>query len=117
MSFSRDNYLDLLARYSQQPGAVEKIACEWLVENKISWKPWIPTSDEKNVIYIGGIFPISGSTYTGKGIVRGEELVPTSLMYQTQFSQMILCLLHHDNINNIWCGENFIMQFYKTVSS
>ncbi|PNF24218.1 hypothetical protein B7P43_G15826 [Cryptotermes secundus] len=74
MSFSRDNYLDLLARYSQQPGAVEKIACEWLVENKVSWKPWIPTSDEKNVIYIGGIFPISVSTYTAKGIVRAAEM-------------------------------------------
>jgi hypothetical protein len=73
MSFSRDNYIDLLARYNHNPGAVEKIACEWLVDNKESWKPWIPTSDEKNVIYIGGIFPISGSTYTAKGLVRGEE--------------------------------------------
>jgi hypothetical protein len=73
MSFSRDSYADLVARYNQQPGAVDKIACEWLVHNKESWKPWIPTSDEKNVLYIGGIFPITGSPYSGKGIVRGEE--------------------------------------------
>jgi hypothetical protein len=73
MSFSRDNYLDLLARYDQQPGAVDEIACEWLVHNKESWLPWIPTSDEKNVLYIGGIFPISGSSYIAKGIVRGED--------------------------------------------
>jgi hypothetical protein len=35
--------------------------------------PWIPTGDEKNVLYIGGIFPITGSTYIAKGIVRGEK--------------------------------------------
>ncbi|XP_021935929.1 receptor-type guanylate cyclase gcy-4-like isoform X2 [Zootermopsis nevadensis] len=74
MSFSRDNYYDLLARYNQQPGAVDKIACEWLVHNKESWLPWIPTSDEKNVLYIGGIFPISGSSYIAKGIVRAAEM-------------------------------------------
>jgi len=72
MFFSRDNYSDLLARYNQQPGAVNEIACEWLVHNRESWMHWIPTSKEKNVLYIGGIFPISGSTYIAKGIVRGE---------------------------------------------
>lgn len=74
MSFSRDNYSDLVARYNQQPGAVDKIACEWLVHNKESWMPWIPTGDEKNVLYIGGIFPITGSTYIAKGIVRAAEM-------------------------------------------
>jgi hypothetical protein len=73
MSFSRDSYSDLVARYNQQPGAVDKIACEWLVHNKEIWMPWIPTSDEKNVLYIGGIFPITGSPYSAKGIVRGEK--------------------------------------------
>ncbi|XP_069698476.1 uncharacterized protein [Periplaneta americana] len=79
MSFSREDYADLLSRYNAQPRSVDEIACEWLVHNEKSWMPWIPTSDEKNILYIGGIFPISGSTYIAKGIVRAAEMALESV--------------------------------------
>ena len=72
LSFSHENYVDLLQRYNKEPGSVDKIACDWLIDNEESWQFWIPTSDEKNDLVIGGIFPMSGSNYIAKGIVRGK---------------------------------------------
>ncbi|PSN54801.1 hypothetical protein C0J52_02008 [Blattella germanica] len=74
MSFSHQNYIDLLNGYEKENGAVDKAACDWLTYNSASWQQWIPTSDEKNVLLIGGIFPMSSSNYLAKGIVRAAQM-------------------------------------------
>ncbi|XP_055645042.1 uncharacterized protein LOC129780610 isoform X2 [Toxorhynchites rutilus septentrionalis] len=37
-----------------------QIACEWLKANELTWREWKPKGEEKEDIYIGGIFPLSG---------------------------------------------------------
>lgn len=50
---------------------VEDVACKWLQENKEVWESWEPKGGNGKIpLYIGGIFPISGS-YTERGIVIG----------------------------------------------
>jgi len=53
---------------------IASVACTWMKRNKPIWKTWKSGSEsEKTVLYIGGIFPISG-TYTEQGIVIAANM-------------------------------------------
>lgn len=52
---------------------VEKAACRWMRENKFVWESWEPKGGNGKVpLFIGGIFPITGS-YTARGILVGKK--------------------------------------------
>ncbi|XP_067007078.2 uncharacterized protein [Anabrus simplex] len=51
-----------------------RAACQWMRQNAKKWNRWVPTIDEKNILFVGGIFPLTGSAYTSKGIVRAAQM-------------------------------------------
>lgn len=61
--------LDLYERKSHMP--MKDIACEWMKQRHDIWRIWEQRSSGKAVIHIGGIFPITSSSYNGKGIALG----------------------------------------------
>ncbi|CAL8112812.1 unnamed protein product [Orchesella dallaii] len=53
---------------------VEHAACQWMKENKLVWESWEPKGGNgKTPLFIGGIFPISGS-YTARGILVAAQM-------------------------------------------
>ncbi|KAE8743927.1 NeuroparsinReceptor [Frankliniella occidentalis] len=75
VQFDHADYHNLVQR-SQEAGSLsdEKVACEWLRENKEKWKDWVWSNDNKDVLYIGGIFPLSGHIYSARGIVIAARM-------------------------------------------
>lgn len=83
MEFLLREYKNLLERFQEiqdhsnqvitedQSVIVKKVACDWLRDNKPTWQFWLPHNDDKQELYIGGIFPLTGSTYTAQSIVIG----------------------------------------------
>lgn len=72
--FSDDDYrflLNLYERYANM--TMEQIACEWMKQRKDVWKVWEERSPEKPIIHIGGIFPMTSSSYNGMGIASGAN--------------------------------------------
>ncbi|CAH0557671.1 unnamed protein product [Brassicogethes aeneus] len=76
--FRFDDYRDLLDRYeinkrTNGSKTIQDIACDWMRNDsnlwRESWSGW--KNKEKTEIYIGGIFPLNGSSYSGKGIAMG----------------------------------------------
>lgn len=75
--FSRDMYEDLITRRIRAPVNVsdEQIACDWLKNNlNYTLKEWKPNNDDKNTLYVGGIFPMSGNSYMAKSIVIAAKM-------------------------------------------
>ncbi|XP_050310160.1 retinal guanylyl cyclase 2-like isoform X2 [Anthonomus grandis grandis] len=70
--FNADTYQELLEMYEEQGRPVDKkaLACEWLRKNPNIWTKWRKTTVQAE-IYIGGIFPLSHSSYNGRGIING----------------------------------------------
>lgn len=82
LKFSDEDYSLLLEFYNKKADttSIEDVACTWILQNEASWKQWIPISDrEKNKIYIGGIFPLTGSSYTGTGILKGALMAKDAI--------------------------------------
>jgi hypothetical protein len=51
--------------------SVEQVACEWMRSTESTWENWKPKDGNGKIpLFIGGIFPISGS-YTAGGILVG----------------------------------------------
>ncbi|KAL1491180.1 hypothetical protein ABEB36_011819 [Hypothenemus hampei] len=63
--------LDLYERLHRTKSMAE-IACRWMRENRDTWYHW--KKSLQNDIYIGGIFPMTGSSYAGNAIARGSKL-------------------------------------------
>nr|XP_023022017.1 receptor-type guanylate cyclase gcy-18-like [Leptinotarsa decemlineata] len=70
---TEDDYLHLLRMYEKSEQSVPEIACTWMKENQQVWNSW-KHGTQKAVIYIGGIFPMSASSYNGGGIARGAMI-------------------------------------------
>ncbi|XP_066143378.1 uncharacterized protein [Euwallacea fornicatus] len=77
--FNAKQYSDMLKLYEDHKthNKIEEIACMWMRNNKHTWLTW--KQNQKNYIYIGGIFPMSGSSYAGKGIARGAMMAISAL--------------------------------------
>ena len=72
MQFDHADYQNLVQRSrAAGPNSDAEVACGWLLDNEQKWQDWVWSSDEKGVLYIGGIFPLTGSSYSAKAIVIG----------------------------------------------
>lgn len=70
--FSDEDYKFLLYLYEQNSNmTINQIACEWMKQRKDTWTVWEHRSPEKPIIHIGGIFPMTSSSYNGMGIALG----------------------------------------------
>lgn len=79
--FGEQDYEHLLTLYEQAKNQsdLRQIACDWIKDqNNSSWMMIQGFQgamvNDKVTIYIGGIFPISESTYNGPGVVQGAVL-------------------------------------------
>ncbi|KAF5297767.1 hypothetical protein FQR65_LT09941 [Abscondita terminalis] len=86
LKFSEEDYDYLFELYNRKSGSssIDDIACDWMRQKESSWVHWIPVSDrEKSYLYIGGIFPLTGSSYTGKGIMQGALMAKEAINRNT----------------------------------
>lgn len=69
--FTREMYEDLIDRRNRDSSMnEEEIACDWLRENlNYTLDAWMPNTADKNILYVGGIFPMSETFYSGKAIL------------------------------------------------
>jgi len=52
---------------------LEEAACNWVHENEAVWSEWLPELvSSKQMIYLGGLFPIAGPFRRQPGIVPGK---------------------------------------------
>lgn len=85
MSFTQDEYADLLQFYSNAKSLrpsirASKVACSWVKEHENIWKQWFPKNiSTRKKIYLGGLFPLSGPFWTQPGLVQSEY--PSSLYF------------------------------------
>lgn len=77
VKFTSAMYENLIDRYNVDSGKVDeaKIGCDWLADNlNYVLSKWIPNNADKNTLYVGGIFPMTGSFYTAKSIVIAASM-------------------------------------------
>lgn len=80
MSFTQDEYADLLQFYSNAKSLrpsirASKVACSWVKEHENIWKQWFPKNiSTRKKIYLGGLFPLSGPFWTQPGLVQSAEV-------------------------------------------
>lgn len=75
--FNREMYEDLITRRIRASTNVsdEQIACNWLKDNlNYTLTKWKPSNDDKNILYVGGIFPMSGNSYMAKSIMIAAKM-------------------------------------------
>lgn len=80
--FTGEMYEDLIVRYNNLIGSVdeEEIACGWLRDNlNYTLEFWMPNNDDKNILYVGGIFPMSETFYSGKAILIAANMAKMSI--------------------------------------
>ncbi|XP_076168527.1 uncharacterized protein LOC143147294 isoform X3 [Ptiloglossa arizonensis] len=81
-TFTDDMYEDLINRYNRYSGITdeEDIACGWLKDNlNYTLTSWMPNYSNKNLLYVGGIFPMSASFYSGKSIVVAATMAKEAI--------------------------------------
>lgn len=69
--FTGEMYEDLISRHNQLSGSLpeEEIACGWMKDNlNYTVNLWMPNIVDSNILYVGGIFPMSESFYSGHSI-------------------------------------------------
>lgn len=76
--FAQEEYTAMLRMYNgrqEERPLVEQVACDWMKLNTHVWSQWKPSDlTVKTELYIGGIFPITGSFYkSGRGMVPGKH--------------------------------------------
>lgn len=77
--FSDDDYRFLFNLYENNSQlSMKDIACKWMQQKQDVWKIWGRTT-EKAVIHIGGIFPMTSSSYNGRGIASGAILAKNAI--------------------------------------
>ncbi|XP_076270946.1 uncharacterized protein LOC143202875 isoform X1 [Rhynchophorus ferrugineus] len=77
--FETDEYERLLSLYEAKRyvNTPKEIACDFLYNNNKTWIKW--QKSPESYIYIGGIFPMSGSSYGGQGILQAALLAATAI--------------------------------------
>lgn len=81
-SFTAEMYEDLLDRYSRLSGTMseEEVACGWLRDNlDYTISEWKPHYSNKNLLYVGGIFPMSETFYSGKSILVAATMAKEAI--------------------------------------
>ena len=80
--FTRQMYEDLMNRYNNRSTSVdeEEVACGWLRDNlNYTLDVWMPSNADKNILYVGGIFPMSETFYSGKSILIAARMAKESI--------------------------------------
>ncbi|XP_011298958.1 uncharacterized protein [Fopius arisanus] len=75
-------YEDLIDRYNRLSGnqTEDDVACGWLRDNlNYTLEEWMPNSADKNTLYIGGIFPMSGINYRDKSILLAAKMAKEAI--------------------------------------
>lgn len=110
LKFSEEDFNLLLDLYNKKhiSSSASDIACEWMKLREQSWRRWIPYSNrEKYSIYIGGIFPITGSSYVGTGILQGALMARDAInANQSLLRDYDLSLL----VSNGQCKADMVMK-------
>jgi len=67
------NYNRLMTDDSDEVDYFEEAACNWVRDNEDLWSDWLPeVVSSKQMIYLGGLFPIDGPLWRQPGIVTGK---------------------------------------------
>ncbi|XP_076766818.1 uncharacterized protein LOC143433365 [Xylocopa sonorina] len=69
--FTGEMYEDLINRHNKFSKSMpeEEIACSWMKDNlNYTVNSWIPNIADKNILYVGGIFPMTEAFYSGTTI-------------------------------------------------
>lgn len=75
VQFDHGDYKYLVAHSQLEgPNSDSKVACDWLQAHNDKWEEWIWSDDDKGVLFIGGIFPLSGTSYSAKAIVIAARM-------------------------------------------
>ncbi|XP_068980549.1 uncharacterized protein [Bombus flavifrons] len=80
--FTREMYEDLIYRHNNFSETVheEQIACGWLKDNlNYTLKEWMPNTADKNILYVGGIFPMNEAFYSGKSILIAARMAKEAI--------------------------------------
>lgn len=80
--FTREMYEDLIYRHNNFSETVheEQIACGWLKDNlNYTLKEWMPNTADKNILYVGGIFPMNEAFYSGKSILIAARMAKKAI--------------------------------------
>lgn len=110
--FTGDMYEDLIDRHNKLSGTVDEddIACGWLKDNlNYTLTEWIPNNADKNTLFVGGIFPMSGTFYTAKSIVIAAKMAKESInVNNTLLRDYNLTLLASDG----QCKSDMVMKSF-----
>jgi len=110
--FSREMYEILITRRLQASMNVsdEQIACDWLKDNlKYVLTEWKPSNDDKNTLFVGGIFPMSGNSYMAKSIVIAAKMAKEVInVNNTLLRDYNLTLLANDG----QCKSDMVMKSF-----
>lgn len=75
LEFPPQQYKGLLQAYSRKL-STEKVACDWLKNNEVIWRQWIPPDlSHKPRIFLLGMFPLSGGLWQQPGLKAGTRLI------------------------------------------
>lgn len=79
LKFPPQQYQALLQAYSKTL-STEKVACDWLKDNEVTWRSWIPPDlSHKPRIFLLGMFPLSGSLWQQPGLKAGKSISSDSV--------------------------------------
>lgn len=110
--FSREMYENLISRRTRAASNVsdEQIACDWLRENlNYTLMEWKPNNDYKNILFVGGIFPMSGNSYMAKSIVIAAKMAKEVInINNTLLRDYNLTLLANDG----QCKSDMVMKSF-----
>lgn len=110
--FSSSMYEDLIARRSRASSDIpdEQVACDWLKDNlNYTLAKWMPNSDNKNTLFVGGIFPMSGTSYQAKSIVVAASMAKNAINFNnTLLRDYSLSLLASDG----QCKSDMVMKSF-----
>ncbi|KAK0157842.1 hypothetical protein PV328_011532 [Microctonus aethiopoides] len=106
-------YEDLIVRYNnliRNNINEDEIACSWLKDNlNYTLNEWLPNNADKNSLIVGGIFPMSGSSYTAKSIVIAARLAKETInLNNTLLRDYNLTLLASDG----QCKSDMVMKSF-----
>ncbi|XP_046736169.1 uncharacterized protein LOC124405374 [Diprion similis] len=107
--FNSSMYQDLIASYNNDTSE-EKVACDWLNRN-LEWtlKNWGTEDKNKTVLTIGGIFPMTGSSYKARSILVAANMATESVnSNNTILKDYSVDLLAHDG----QCKSDMVMKSF-----
>ncbi|XP_015433610.1 PREDICTED: uncharacterized protein LOC107189564 [Dufourea novaeangliae] len=111
-TFTGEMYEELIERYNRLHGKIgeEEIACGWLRDNlNFTLENWMPSYSSKSLLYVGGIFPMSETFYSGKSILVAATMAKNAInVNKTVLTDYNLTLL----ANNGQCKSGTVMKSF-----